>query len=63
MSYEYDEEINRLGRQPGGRGLGPGGSCLCTQCGYIMGHTQGQPCNTIRCPECDGAMIRCDTCG
>ena len=42
----------------GGAGLGPGGSCICPNCGYKMPHSQGTPCNQIKCPKCGTIMTR-----
>ena len=42
----------------GGFGLGPGGRCVCPDCGYVVEHARGVPCFTIRCPRCGRAMTR-----
>ncbi|KPJ55175.1 hypothetical protein AMJ47_01520 [Parcubacteria bacterium DG_72] len=46
------------GRQPGGFGLGPGGECLCPNCGTKTPHQRGVPCYEHRCPKCGQAMTR-----
>lgn len=46
------------GRQPGGRGLGPAGFCVCPQCGEKVAHRRGVPCYEIRCPKCGSPMTR-----
>ncbi len=53
-------------RSGGGRGrgrmgrfaAGPGGSCICPQCGYTVPHTAGTPCVQQKCPKCGNAMTR-----
>jgi hypothetical protein len=53
-------------RSGGGRGrgrmgrfaAGPGGSCVCPQCGYTVPHTAGTPCVQQKCPKCGNAMTR-----
>ena len=51
-------------RIPGGgmgRGAGfagPGGECVCPNCGYRETHQTGIPCNTKKCPKCNTPMIR-----
>ncbi len=46
------------GRQPGGFGLGPGGECVCLQCGTKVPHKRGIPCYEHRCPKCGQPMTR-----
>ena len=47
------------GRMGGNRaGIGPGGSCLCPNCGAKAPHTPGVPCYTVKCPECGTPMAR-----
>jgi len=45
------------GRQ-GGRSLGPGGSCICPQCGATVAHQRGVPCYSLKCPNCGTQMTR-----
>lgn len=40
----------------GGLGCGPGGDCVCTQCGYRTPHTRDDPCFRRRCPRCGMVM-------
>lgn len=50
--------------QGGGRGLGggsaagPGGYCVCPNCGEKAGHQLGTPCYEQKCPKCGTAMTR-----
>lgn len=53
------------GRGGGGRGrmggpysAGPGGSCVCPQCGYKTAHAAGKPCSDLKCPKCGVRMTR-----
>jgi len=46
------------GRQPDGFGLGPGGECVCPNCGTKIPHQRGVPCYEHRCPKCGQAMAR-----
>ena len=54
-----------LGRGPvmgRGRGrkwnAGPGGSCVCPNCGAKVPHIAGTPCAGVQCPECGAKMVR-----
>jgi predicted Fe-Mo cluster-binding NifX family protein len=56
---------NGRGRGRGGHGgmgrpfaAGPGGQCVCPNCGEKSPHTQGQPCNQMLCPKCGTPMTR-----
>ena len=33
-------------------GKGPGGFCVCPQCGYEIPHQPGVPCSSLQCPNC-----------
>ncbi len=46
-----------MGRR-GGSGAGPGGECVCPQCGARVPHQPGVPCTQVRCPQCGTPMIR-----
>ena len=52
------------GRGGGGRGMGgpfaagPGGNCVCPQCGKVAPHQRGVPCAKMTCPACGTAMTR-----
>jgi len=39
-------------------GLGPGGNCICAECGYKTPHKRGEPCNEKTCPKCGNKMER-----
>jgi len=39
-------------------GVGPGGNCVCQNCGHIEPKIRGQPCLKRRCPKCGSQMIR-----
>ncbi len=45
-----------LGR--GGQALGPGGNCVCPNCGATVPHRQGVPCIDVDCPKCGRKMTR-----
>lgn len=46
------------GGQPRGFGLGPGGKCLCPNCGTKTSHQRGVPCYKHKCPQCGQVMTR-----
>ncbi|NOQ56412.1 MAG: DUF134 domain-containing protein [Nanohaloarchaea archaeon] len=46
------------GRMNDSFSTGLGSICRCPKCGYEQPHIRGQPCNRIRCPECNGLMTR-----
>lgn len=39
-------------------GSGPGGNCICPQCGHKIPHKRGQRCMDIACPKCGTKMMR-----
>jgi ssDNA-binding Zn-finger/Zn-ribbon topoisomerase 1 len=63
---------NRGGRGSGGRGQGggqgrgggnkpgsgPGGNCVCPNCGHTEPHQVGQRCIDTLCPKCGTKMVR-----
>ncbi len=52
-------EYKMVGRgRMGGYGLGPGGDCVCPNCGYKQTHARGQPCYEMTCPKCGAKMTR-----
>lgn len=47
------------GRMGGNRpGAGPGGECVCPNCGHRLPHQAGIPCNSVNCPKCGANMVR-----
>ncbi len=46
------------GRMGGPSGAGPGGSCVCPQCGYREPHKRGVPCINLKCPKCGTGLVR-----
>lgn len=43
---------------PEAKGLGPGGKCVCSICGYSIEHQKGIPCAKIKCPKCGKSLAR-----
>ena len=39
-------------------GRGPGGYCLCPQCGAKITHKPGIPCTSVICANCGIKMVR-----
>ena len=56
------ETGSRKGPFKGSRGVrftaGPGGYCVCPNCGYKVSHQIGTPCYQQHCPKCKTAMTR-----
>jgi len=46
------------GRMGGRYAAGPGGNCVCPNCGHKEPHVAGQPCTDRKCPECGTMMVR-----
>lgn len=46
------------GRMGGSLAVGPGGFCLCPNCGQKEPHHRGIPCVEQKCPQCGTLMIR-----
>ena len=42
----------------GGFAAGPGGICVCPNCGEKASHQLGSPCYEQKCPKCGAAMTR-----
>jgi hypothetical protein len=50
----------RPGRGLGGgpKAAGPGGDCVCPNCGKHITHKLGKPCYQEKCPDCGTQMVR-----
>ncbi len=48
----------RAGLGGGPAAAGPGGLCVCPQCGFRQPHERGAPCAERACPRCGAAMAR-----
>ena len=46
------------GRLGGPGAAGPGGKCVCPQCGHKQAHVVGKPCMNIKCAKCGTKMVR-----
>lgn len=46
------------GRMGGPLAAGPGGYCICPQCGQREPHGRGVPCFALKCPKCGTTMAR-----
>jgi hypothetical protein len=46
------------GRMGGSKAAGPGGDCVCPNCGHRVSHVVGQPCYQVQCPKCGTQMTR-----
>ncbi len=46
------------GRMGGPYAAGPGGDCVCLNCGYKVSHQRGVPCYNQTCPKCGSKMVR-----
>jgi hypothetical protein len=47
-------------RGGGGRRAGPGGQCVCPECGRTQPHGAGAPCYQQNCPDCGAPLTRQD---
>jgi len=45
-------------RMGGPFAAGPGGVCICPECGYKQKHQRGVPCLNIKCPKCGNPLTR-----
>jgi len=52
------EEAVGRGRMGGPYAAGPGGTCVCPECGAESSHAAGEPCTDKDCPECGAKMTR-----
>lgn len=39
-------------------GSGPGGNCVCPNCGHTLPHERGVPCYSVNCPRCGTKMMK-----
>ena len=46
------------GGRGGGFAMGPGGNCICPNCGKQVAHQRGTPCYEVKCSACDATMAR-----
>jgi len=60
MPFNSGGGFGRGGRRGFGGGFarGPGGECICPNCGYRTTHQPAEPCNTKKCPKCETLMVR-----
>ena len=42
----------------GGFSRGPGGDCICSNCGHREPHQLATPCYSKKCPKCGTSMTR-----
>jgi hypothetical protein len=53
------DSAQRGQRMSGSRpGAGPGGNCVCPECGEKVTHNRGVPCFNMTCPKCGAKMTR-----
>ncbi|MBM3120095.1 MAG: hypothetical protein FJ006_11240 [Chloroflexi bacterium] len=50
--------FDRLGGSGNRPGAGPGGECVCPNCGAKLPHQAGIPCYSVSCPKCGADMVR-----
>ena len=57
--YVMTPQMGRGGRgRGGGFARGPGGDCMCPNCGHREIHQLGVPCYSKKCPKCGAPMTR-----
>lgn len=57
--YKGGEKCTGETQSEGDRAAGgPGGFCVCPECGATVRHERGIPCSQVRCPGCSAAMTR-----
>lgn len=39
-------------------GSGPGGDCVCPNCGQRITHQRGVPCYSVNCSKCGTKMVK-----
>lgn len=59
IALSKTEDWERRGKNRGNNsGVGPGGYCVCPECGAKVKHRQGTPCYSQICPKCGSRMTR-----
>ena len=65
MNYkkQIEEAVDKIvemnqGRMGGPKAAGPGGVCVCPECGEKVEHKTGEPCTDAICPKCETKMVR-----
>lgn len=54
-----ENRVQRGRRMAGNKaGAGPGGYCICPECGESIPHKRGIPCFNMGCPKCGTKMVR-----
>ncbi len=46
------------GRMGGPQAAGPGGNCVCPNCGAVVAHQRGVACYQQVCPKCGAKLTR-----
>lgn len=56
----WGQDSSGKGRGMGGgrKAQGPGGNCVCPNCGHKIPHERGKPCFETRCEKCGMMMTR-----
>jgi uncharacterized protein len=52
------KQIYGRGKKGGSFAAGPGGYCICHECGYKQKHQRATPCTSMKCPKCNSPMAR-----
>ena len=52
------DRVDAAGRRGGPVSAGPGGRCVCPDCGHTEAHERGLPCMQRSCPKCGSLMMR-----
>jgi predicted Fe-Mo cluster-binding NifX family protein len=55
---DQDRMVQRSARMRSRFAAGPGGYCVCPQCGQREPHKRGVPCIGRKCPKCGADMVR-----
>jgi len=53
-----NEGNERCGIRSAKTSRGPGGVCICPQCGFETPHQSGVPCMQVKCGRCGSPMNR-----